>query len=664
LRRHAIVLSAPLLLLALLQTTSSPASWAAEAPATGSPNQDTASPPVSVRLPTGQRVLVSKVDGRAVVRFPPATAAQREPMNVISANGHTYVVPASVPGSAGRQLDLAAFDVSAKAFGQSAAPLGGTTASGSAATPADPFTVTVNGLNRSGQPANGDIVVLMNVDNSDTFIDSAAFDNGSASFVVPAGHYTAMSYIVTVTGDSANYTLVANPEFVVDQNVTVSLDARDGNRIRVRTPRRSAPVYADVNVQRDPAAGLSLVDSLSTFDRTPVYAAPTSPVKVGRLFFYQTQRRGDRNGSLLNYLYDLDIATRGVIPKNLKSVVKESDLATVQASYASVLPDRAEQESRYGAYPWQGLIGGGVQNLTAPSSRTEYVMAGGRLRWFQETDLDPNGGNGRTIGTVDIFKRGEHTTHVWNQQPMGSGAEQQTEVPQGCPVCRTASDTLDVALFPHVDQAGDFMLADSETTEQLTLYQDGTEIGSGRSGFANFPVSPDPASYRLQYDVDHEASWWPTSTHVSTSWSFTSAEGGTPVPPGWTCGGKGKGAILDDCFLQDLLLVKWATGAGLDGVVPAGTTAHLRVTVAPQNGLPADPIKKLTAKVSYDAGATWHKVRATTRADRKVWRLTYDQPGLDQTDGFASLRVTAHASTSGASVSQTIIHASPLGPLG
>jgi hypothetical protein len=109
--------------------------------------------------------------------------------------------------------------------------------------------------------------------------------------------------------------------------------------------------------------------------------------------------------------------------------------------------------------------------------------------------------------------------------------------------------------------------------------------------------------------------------------------------------------------------VNWATGAGLDGVVPAGTTAHLRVSVAPQNGLPADPIAKLTAKVSYDGGATWHKVTATPTANHNVWRLTYDQPELGQTDGFASLSVTAHASSGDASVSQSIIHAYPLAPL-
>jgi hypothetical protein len=657
-RRGAASVSAALLFLALLQATSGTPSSAAEL-RVGSADAHAAPRAVEVRLPTGQRVLVSKVDGRTTVQFPPAVAALHEPMNILTANGHTYVLPATVTGTAGHGLDLSAYDVSARAFGEPAAGFG--QSGGADATPADPFTVTVTGTTRTGQKASGDIVVLMNVDNIDTFIDLTSFDNGTASFVVPPGHYAAQSFIVTVKDGVASYTLVADPEFEVDQDVTVALDARDGNRIAVHTPRRSTPVHAEVNMQRDPEVGLSFVDSLTTFDKTPVYAAPTSPVDVGRLYFYQAQRRGAPGGSIAKYLYDLELATKRVIPTDLHSVVTEDDLATVAASYASVLPDRAEQEYRLGGFPWQASISGGIQDLTAPTTRTEYVTARPHLRWFQEVDLDPAGGNGRTIGTVDIFKRGQLAEHVWHQQPMGSGVEQEHHATQPCPVCRTADDTLSVGVFPHVDQARDFMLADSATTELLTLYQDGAEVGSSPTGFATFPLSPDRASYRLQYDVDHVASWWPTSTHVSTSWFFTSEEGGTQVPPGWSCGGKG--ALPDDCFLQHLLLVGWATRAGLDGVVPAGTTAHVRVSVTPQYGLPADPISRLTAKVSYDAGSTWQKVTATPGAEGKVWRLTYDQPDLDQTDGFASLRVTAHASSGEASVSQTVIHAYPLAPL-
>lgn len=661
-RRRAVIASAPLLVLGLLQTAPVTASSAAALTEPDPTNLQTVSRAVSVRLPTGERVLVSRIDGRTAVRFPTSAAAPREPMTVLTAHGHTYVVPATVSASAGHGLDLAAFDVSARAFGLPAARLDGSSAGSHAVTPADTLTVTVDGVTRTGHKASGDIVLLMNVDNSDTFIGTAAFDDGTATFAVPPGHYAVESFIATLEHGAASFTLVTNQEFLVDHDVTVPLDARDGNRIRVSTPRPSTPVDAEVNLQRDPAVGLTVVDSFVTYDRTPVYAAPTDPVDVGRVFFYQTQRRGARDGSLANYLYDLAFATKRVIPSELETVVADADLATVSAGYVSVLPDRAEQEYRLGAFPWQAFISGGIQDLIAPSSRTEYVMAEPHLRWYQEVDLDPAGGNGRTIGTVDIFNPGERTRHVWDQQPMGSGVEQQRVVTQPCPICRTTGDALSVEVFPHVDKAGDFMLAYSATTEQLALYQDGTEVGRASTGFATFPLSPDPASYRLEYDVDHDASWWPTSTHVSTSWSFRSREGGTQVPAGWTCGGKG--ALPDDCFLQHILLVSWATGAGLNGVVPAGTTAHVRVSVAPQRGLRADPISKLTAKVSYDAGATWQKVAATPSASRAVWRLTYEQPDLNETDGFASLRVSAHASVGDASVSQTVIHAYPLAPLG
>ena len=667
--RRAVIATAPLLVVGLLQATPMSASSAAGPAGTGRAGRTADSGGVSggvsgavdVRLPTGQHVAVSRIDGRTAVRFPTAAGERREPMTVLTAHGHTYVIPARVSAAAGTS-GLAAYDVSARAFGQPAVSLNQSTAGAQAGPATDPFTVTVHGVTRAGQDASGDIVLLMNVDDSDTFIDTTAFDDGTASFVVPPGHYAVESFIATLKHGAPSYTLVTNPEFLVDGDVTVSLDARTGNRISVTTPRPSTPVDAEVNLQRDPATGPSVVDSFVTFDNTPVYAAPTKPVKVGRLFFYQTQRRGARDGSIAKFLYDLAFATKRLIPADLRTDVTDADLATVSASYASVLPDRAEQEYRLSAFPWQAIVSGGIQSLVAPTSRTEYVMAGARLRWFQEVDLDPDGGNGRTIGTVDLFKPAEQTRHVWDQQPMGSGVQQQRDVTQSCPICRTADDSLSVAVFPHVDKARDFMLADSTIAEQLVLYQDGTEVGRSSTGFASFPLSPDPASYRLQYDVDHEASYWPTSTHVSTTWSFRSQEGGTQVPPDWTCGGKG--ALPDDCFLQHILLVSWATGAGLDGVVPAGTTAHVRVTVAPQRGLPADPITRLTAKVSYDAGATWQQVKATATADPKVWRLTYEQPGLNETDGFASLRVTAHASAGRASVSQTVIHAYPLAALG
>ncbi len=70
----------------------------------------------AVTLPTGDRVLMSSVDGRPDVRIVPRhESTPSAPASVISANGDTYVIPAAAGGAIGRGLSLSMFDVSALA---------------------------------------------------------------------------------------------------------------------------------------------------------------------------------------------------------------------------------------------------------------------------------------------------------------------------------------------------------------------------------------------------------------------------------------------------------------------------------------------------------------------------------------------------------------------
>ncbi len=452
----------------------------------------------------------------------------------------------------------------------------------------------------------------MNADDTGRFIAGQTFYRGTFAFSVPRGNYSVDSYISTVSGSSLSYTLAAAPEFLVDHDMTVTLDARDGTLFSAATPRPSSPVHAELNFQRVPHHGLQFTDSLTTFDDTPLYATPTSAVSVGRMYFYPAMRLGDAGASLDHYLYDVEFPYRGAIPADLEETVTPDSLATVSARYASAVPGLVEQESRIGALPWQALLVGSINNLTAPSTRTEYVTARPRLLWHQEVDLDPNNGNGRTLAKSAIYTAGQQLVSTWNDQPSGSGVEQEDQAGQACPACRSG-DTLGLVMFPHVDGQNDIMLADGTTTEAMTLYQDGTVVGQSRGGFASFPLSPDPASYQLVYDVDTNAPWWPTSTHVSTTWGFESEERPpSQLPPGWTCGGKQKAA--DGCSFENLLLVHYHSSAGLDGVIPAGGPASVTVAVTPQRGVDPDPLTSLTAQVSYDGGTTWTDVTAHKRS--------------------------------------------------
>ena len=201
-------------------------------------------------------------------------------------------------------------------------------------------------------------------------------------------------------------------------------------------------MYAEVNLQRDSGGGPARRGLVDNVRHHAGVCRADQPGHVGRLFFYQTQRRGDRDGSIAKYLYDLELATKRVIPTDLKSVVSERRPRDRQASYASVLPGRAEQENRLGALPLAVVISGGVQDLTAPSTRTEYVMAHPNLSWYQEVDLDPNGGNGRTLATVEFFKPGQQTQHCGTSSRWVPAPSSSATAIQSCPICRTADDSF------------------------------------------------------------------------------------------------------------------------------------------------------------------------------------------------------------------------------
>lgn len=688
-------------------------------------------------LITGDRVAVSTTpDGRPNVTLRSGSSGSRS-FQVLASGQHLYVLPFYAAGFIGQPLSIDLFDVNAltpdtastaasqpqltvnytagsaqqippgfsktergditvtdpKKFGQAlatewlAGKQGATShlftgitriSPASAAVASTPsgalFTVTVKAFDRRGQRSEFDLGVMMNADNVDLYLAQQAFFQGNAAFSVPAGHYSISSYIATVYPDNTlDFTLTASPEVDVTHDTTVILDARKGEPISVKTPLVTAPVQAELNYQRNSQYGDSLTTSFVTFDNTQLYATPTSPVSVGKLYFYPYTRLGDTQGGLDNYLYDLEFPYTGAIPSNLAFAVTQDQLATVDSRYHSPIPGRAEVEERSGFSPWQALSVGSANELVAPLERTEYVTALPDLLWLQTVAADEQTWDGYTEGNIRPYSPGEQTQVTWMAQPMASGIEQEPVIGQPCPVCRSG-DTLNTVLLPYTDANGHFMLAGSATTENLALYQDGTLVSQSSSGFGSFVMSPQAANYKLVYDVGEHAAFWPTSTQVHTEWSFPSQERAPdPLPSGWTCGGKGGsggGRIATDkggggggggggsCSFEPLLFTHYSTSAGLNDVVPAGGPAIVDVTVSHQRGATNAPISSFAAHVSYDDGQTWHDVPATDTG-AGVYHLQYTQPALDHTTGYASLRIQA-SDNAGSAIDQTITRAYPL----
>jgi hypothetical protein len=660
----------------------------------------------TVTLITGDRVTVSQTpSGQPSVTVAPGTSGN---FQVLATGSHLYVIPQIAAGYVGAPLDLGLFDVNAgptnnalpltatgavppgtvqtadglvvrdrAAFGQALARDWTAAKHGAAAghlfdgvtplhgkpTPTGKlYTLTVKAYDRLGNRASGDLGVVMNADNIDNFLAGQGFFNRQFAFSVPAGHYSITSYIGTGYPDgSVDYTLAAAPEVTVTRDTTVVLDARKGTRLGADVGTPAPQLTAQLNVQRNPATGVSFTDSFVAFGTTPLYATPTAPVTIGQLYFYPGMRLGDPQTDL----YDMEFPYVGAIPQTLTHTLSAGDFATIDAHFHSPVPGRAEYEAREGAQPWQAAQVFAANEVVAPDTRTEHVLATPGMSWLQQVVLDEADFLGMASDILRTYEPGEQLSSDWAAQPVAPGVEQETEAPQACPACRSG-DTLNLTLFGNTDAQGHLLLPDPSSVESLTLYQDGTQVGQTPDGFAAFPLDPSPASYRLVYDTARDAAWWPTSTRTHTEWTFTSAERpADQLPPGWTCGGKGGGgggkvapAAADGCSFEPLLFTRYATGAGTDDVVPAGHPASVEVDVAHQLGASAAPITQFSAQVSYDDGVTWADVPATRLADGR-YRLDYSQPALNATNGFASLHVTA-ADANGSAIEQTITRAYPL----
>jgi subtilisin family serine protease len=97
-------------------------------------------------------------------------------------------------------------------------------------------TLTVQAVDRIGQPATGPVDLW----NAETGAEKRTFlRSGSATFQVTDGLYSMVASVEGSTPRTVETTIAAEPELRIDSDRTVQFDARDGQPMRVETPRRS-----------------------------------------------------------------------------------------------------------------------------------------------------------------------------------------------------------------------------------------------------------------------------------------------------------------------------------------------------------------------------------------------------------------------------------------
>ncbi len=355
------------------------------------------------------------------------------------------------------------------------------------------------------------------------------------------------------------------------------------------------------------------------------------------------------------YSYELIYTEEGSIPADLSYVASTRQLARVDAAVHSQLAEETTMTRTW--YPYQAWDTSSFSQpvpVRGPRTLVTYLSAGPSLRWTHtgQAPESPYGGSFgqyeptehlQLVSDLRSYEAGEHYQHSWFEQPLAPGATPFE------PPTRTG-DTLTVALGL-LDGAGNFGSAatswfDHGFDTDLRIYRDDQLLlETPWQSSASVETTPEPARYRVEYEVGNDSAWAALSTRSRSVWEFTSERPG-----------EGERRV------EPLLTVDYDVDVDLRNRAPHPRERRgpheIVLTVAQHAGAEPVPVDDVALEVSYDDGASWQRVRNVRERDGGRYVATlYDRGAAG---GFLSLRVSA-ADAEGNTVEQEIIRAYALG---
>lgn len=333
-----------------------------------------------------------------------------------------------------------------------------------------------------------------------------------------------------------------------------------------------------------------------------------------------------------DYLYDLVASWEKSLPEDFTYRPKAEDLAKIDVSFEHHRAGEAT-EFRHDLEPGRNDVTLGIDLPTpAQGSRTDWVTAGPGLEWRQTAAVV---GELASVDTPTALGPSSTTKERWFA-PIGRPRSNEAHH------ARRGSDYIVTQLAGWGDSGGDhqaYLMAPG-ATQTASLYQ-GDELLSRTPG-STFVYASDLKPQRLPYryvlETSHGTWAAPYSTRTKTSWDFLSAAGGAdseaPLP---------------------LIQLDYA----IDTDTAGKTKRNAKLTLTPSHLIPSVPgtlpptsaIRKAGLEVSYDDGATWHRMSLTrTQAG---WHTTLKAP---HKASYVAVRATA-SDDRGNVVKQTVIRA-------
>jgi hypothetical protein len=498
-----------------------------------------------------------------------------------------------------------------------------------AAAPATRFQLTVRIIDRSGQPAKPIDLQFLNLA-SGTNIDLGQ----NTSHKVRPGRYNVAAWIGTGTGNAQTFTL-ADQVIDVTRNRTITMDARQGRRVRVKlnAPEAVQEVLEFAPIVRGHWAfnPSGIADSLNggTF-AAPAYVVPMKARGMTLYTYTVWEKKGNTATRPSPFRYDIINVYRGGFPAHPTYTVRTSALARISVGVRAT--DQNQQAtlmlSPIGRSGPPLPLNAGTTLGATPARLTSYRSPG--YQWQPIVDLtSPSGEIRDNVLNMNPYGRGHFTERYFSAVL----APQAQNGPNATVESRQMQVSAGFSLLGDPLHMGDTDVS-SGVTARLRLYSGGRLLASSHGGNLNLRI---PAA-RHWYSLHIDATRTPgatLSTQIHAVWRF-SAHGTT-----------GGFAFTPQLYASQLLPggLNWRNQAAAGVVTPVTLRLYSPYSVTPTL------LHVVRAQASSNDGKTWRLVTVRRRGSRYV--LSVRDP---QHAGFVSLRLYVRDG-SGNSESLTVIHA-------
>ncbi|MGP3924229.1 S8 family serine peptidase [Streptomyces sp. 8N616] len=520
-----------------------------------------------------------------------------------------------------------------------------------ATTEPESFELTVKAVDRAGKPASPDLdhyFDLVDLDSGDS-PQLPPLTDGVLTVRVPKATYGLNALVDTPKpgepAQLASRTWASVPQIVLDKPTTVTLDAREGTKIEVRSDKPDAVRHvADIDqiyVVGGAGDGTPVQTNYRSYRGEQLYAIPVE-ADPARFDFGIYQTLLPPPGSSERYAYYVAQPSSGGIPDSLSYRVRDRELGQERALYRAQGVDALGTRSSTPDYlPNQFVVNAAFDDIPLPSRRMEFYSARegtlwSHYLWQRPTDVpEISDFDGHVEAGYYGYKPGERRTHTWNSAVLGSDISMH-------PWNRVVrlGDNLLAQVWPYSPgdpghSAASALSAQYITAQTTLAKEDGTVIGTTPKPWGFWAVPAEKGRYTLEVKSNRSPKWASLAPETTTTWSFLSENAA-------------------EATYQPLLTLSMTGPFDTYNRVPDQPWFPLKITVGAQaESTGSGQVEKVTVEQSADDGKTWQRAKVK-HIDGDTWGALLARPS----DGarFVSLRVKAEAAN-GDLVEQTTIRA-------